>query len=462
MTCKRFAVTTQKQIMQVDENIFSTNGTSDEATQNIMTKRFQSRSESAQEIISHQPTFLEKWALLLFLGILLILIAGTWFIRYPDIIEASGTLTADNAPKEIIPLQSGRLIKLFVKNNDKIKKDEMIGWIESTANTRQVLELSAKIDSSLSLIAQGNSEDVAGLFNNSYENLGELQIPYQAFNTALQQYNDYLVNGFYLRKKEMLINGMASLRKMNSLIEKQKTFTSQDRDSSTRSLAMNKILLEEKVISQEEYRTEVSKLISKQMAIPQLNESILTNQDQQRDQLKELEQLEHDISQQKIIFEQAIQTLKSSADDWKHKYILQSPLDGTVIFTLPLQQNKYIQQGQLLGYIIPPDSKFYAEIYLPQNNLGKVDTGMQVQLRFDAYPYQETGFLKGKINYISSIATDSGFYTTVHLSNGLITNLKNHIQYKKGLHAQAIVITKNMRLLQRIYYSMLKATSVGK
>ncbi|MEO6838808.1 MAG: HlyD family efflux transporter periplasmic adaptor subunit [Ginsengibacter sp.] len=448
--------------MQVDPNTYNTNGTSEEVTQNVMTKRFQSRSEAAQEIISHQPTFLEKWALLLFLAILILLIAGTWFIRYPDIIEASGILTADNAPKEIVPLQSGRLIKLFVKNGDKIKKDEMIGWIESTANTGQVLELSAKLDSSLSLMVQGNSENVSGLFNGSYQSLGELQIPYQAFNTALQQYNDYLVNGFYLRQKKMLINGMAALRKMNSLIGKQKTLTSEDKDSSTKSLAMNKILLDEKVISPEEYRGEVSKLISKQMAIPQLNESILTNQNQQRDQLKELEQLEHDISQQKIIFEQAIQTLKSNVDDWKHKYILQSPLDGTVIFTIPLQQNKFIQQSQLLGYINPPDSKFYAEIYLPQNNFGKVDTGMQVQLRFDAYPYQETGFVKGKLNYISTIATDSGFYATVHLSDGLNTNFKKHIQYKNGLRAQAIIITKNMRLLNRMYYSVVKATSVGK
>ncbi|HEY5391263.1 MAG TPA: hypothetical protein VIJ57_04025 [Hanamia sp.] len=87
---------------------------------------------------------------------------------------------------------------------------------------------------------------------------------------------------------------------------------------------------------------------------------------------------------------------------------------------------------------------------------------MQVQLRFNAYPYQEAGFVKGKLDYISSISSDSGFYATVRLDNGLETNLKNNIQYKNGLRAQVIVITKNRRLLQRIYYSIIKATSVGK
>ena len=44
---------------------------------------------------------------------------------------------------------------------------------------------------------------------------------------------------------------------------------------------------------------------------------------------------------------------------------------------------------------------------------------MQVQLGFDAYPYQEMGFVKGKLNHISKIATDSGFQAKVILENGL-------------------------------------------
>ncbi len=435
---------------------------SDNGQEKKAIKTFRQRSEAAQEIISRQPGFLERWALILFLSVLVILIACTWFIRYPDIIEARGILTATNSPKEIIAMESGRVIRLFVKNGEQVKKGEMIGWIESTANTNEVLNLSNKLDSSLLFLSEGNPEKVSALFDRNFQNLGEIQSLYQTFTVALQQYNDYLINGFYLRKKSMILNDMNSLRQMNVLIEKQKVLSSQEEDSSQKSLRMNKILLDEKVISPEEYRVATSAHIAKEMSVPQLNQSILSNQTQQRDKLKELEQLEHDVLQQKLIFEQALQTLKSNVDDWKRKYIIDTPLDGTVFFTLPLQQNKFIDQGKLLGYINPPDSKFYAEINLPQNNLGKVDTGMQVQLRFDAYPYQEAGFVKGKLNYISPISSDSGFYATVRLYNGLETNLKNKIQYKNGLKAQVIVITKSRRLLQRLYYSIIKATSVGK
>lgn len=448
--------------MPQDETLLKPNETYEEVPKNVITKRFNQRSDSAQEIISRRPGFLEKWALLLFLGIVLLLMAGTWFIRYPDIIEARGILTATNGPKEIMAIESGRLIKLFVKNGARVKRGDVIGWIESTANTNEVLNLSNKLDSSLLFLSRGNPEKVSALFSINYQGLGEIQALYQTFTSALQQYNDYLVNGFYVRKKSMILNDMNSLRQMNTFIEKQKILSKQDEDSSQKSLRMNKILLDEKVISPEEYRVATSAHIAKEMSVPQLNQNILSNQNQQRDKLKELEQLEHDVSQQKLIFEQALQTLKSNVDDWKRKYIIETPLNGTVFFTLPLQQNKFIEQGKLLGYINPPDSKFYAEINLPQNNSGKVDTGMQVQLRFDAYPYQEAGFVKGKLDYISRISSDSGFYATVRLDNGLETNLKNTIQYKNGLRAEAIIITKNMRLLQRIYYTIVKATSVGK
>jgi len=448
--------------MLQDETSFKLNETSEEVPRRAINKSFHQRSDSAQEIINRQPGFIEKWALLLFLGILLLLMSGTWFIRYPDIIEAQGILTATNGPKEIIAMESGRLIKLFVKNGELVKKGEMIAWIESSANTNEVIQLSNKLDSSLLFLSEGNPENVSALFTVNYQNLGEIQMLYQTFTSALQQYNDYLVNGFYVRKKSMILNDMNSLRQMNVFTEKQRILSKQDEDSSQKSLRMNKMLLDEKVISPEEYRVATSAHIAKEMFIPQLNQSILSNQNQQRDKLKDLEQLEHDVLQQKLIFEQALQTLKSNVDDWKRKYIIETPLDGTVFFTLPLQQNKFIEQGKLLGYINPPDSKFYAEINLPQNNLGKVDTGMQVQLRFDAYPYQEAGFVKGKLNYISPISSDSGFYATVRLDNGLETNLKNTIQYKNGLKARVIVITKNMRLLQRLYYSIVKATSVGK
>jgi multidrug resistance efflux pump len=428
----------------------------------ITISNFQNRSEEAQEIISRKPDFVEKWALFLFLGLMLLLFAGTWFIRYPDIVQTRAILSAYNGPKEIIPLQTGRLIKLFVENGQQVSKGETIGWIENTANPDEVLKLSTQLDSGTNLLAQGKVDRICTLFNGHFQHLGGLQTSYQTYVTALQQFNDYLVNGFYARQKKMILTDMSSNNQMNAFLAKQRELTEQDNELSEQTFKMNEQLFKEKVISAEEYREQKSKLVNKQMAIPQINASILSNQNQQRGKLKELEQLEHDVNQQRITFEQALQTLKSNVDDWKRQYILSTPIAGVLFFNQPVQQNQFLEQGKLLGYINPLNSKFYAQVYLPQNNLGKIDSGMQVQLRFDAYPYQEVGFVRGKLNYISKVASDSGFLAIVALDNGLETNQHKPVQYKNGLKADALVITKNMRLFQRLYYNIVKATSMGK
>lgn len=434
----------------------------EEMQETSLHKNFQERSEVAQEIISRRPDFFEKWSLLLFLVLLLVLLVGTWFIRYPDTIQGTALLTGDNAPKEIVPNQSGRLTALFVKNNQVVKQGDMIGWIESNASTKEVIDLFEKLKSSIALLEENNPAAVSSLFHQKFKNLGELQTPYQTFIASWQQYNDYLVNGFYYKRKNMLQNDIASLQRIKGKTATQKVLTKKENELAKKTFEMNEILFKEKIISAEEYRQAQSALMSKQKTIPQIDVDILSQQNQISDKQKEIDQLNHDILQQQKIFEQALHTLKSDLHQWLRTYTIQAPVDGQVVFVLPLQQNQYIQQGKLLGYISPADNRYYAEVRLSQMNFGKVDTGMKVQLRFDAYPYQEIGFVPGRLNYISNVAIDSGFIATVQLEKGLNTNQNKKIRYKPGLKAQALVITKDQRLLERLYYSIVKSINLVK
>ena len=422
----------------------------------------QLRSEVVQEIISRKPDFLEKWSLFMFLCILLLLLLLCWVIKYPDVIEAPATLTAANAPKEIMPRQDGRLVKLFVQNNESVLQGQVIGWLESTGSHKEIMELSTFLDSSLSWLNTGKLERMSSLLDTRYRNLGEMQHEYQQFITASQQFNDYVVNGFYLRRRNLLQQDISSLDNLKQTIRTRQQLTEEDVALAQETYRMNEVLAEEKVLSKDEFRAEKSKLVNKQMAIPDLEAGLLSNETQKRDKLKELEQLDHDISQQKIVFQQALQSLKSSIGEWTRKYVLQSPIDGSVFFTISLQENQFLQQGRLLGYVTPNDSRFYMESYLPQRNFGKIDTGLAIQLRFDAYPYQEVGPVAGTLNYVSHVASDSGFLATIRLNNGLVTNNKMTIPYKSGLKAKAIIIKKDMRLLDRFYYSMVGLISIDK
>lgn len=414
------------------------------------------RSEAVSEIISRRPDFFERWALLIFLFILLTLFSGTWFIKYPDVIQANATLSAFDAPKEIVVRQDGKLVQLFVNNDDTVTQGQTIGWLESTANHKEISELSALLNKGINFLLNNDTEKVSALFKSNFQNLGELQSYYQQFITSWQQFNDYLVNGYYYKRKRSLFEDENYFKNLHKSLEQQVYYLKQDLQLTQETYDANSSLFKDKVISKQELREQKSRLVGKQMNLPQLESAILSNENLQTAKQKEIDELEHNIAQQKIIFQQALQTLHSLTNEWERKYVIKAAANGKVVFLIPLQENQFMQSGKIIGFVNPINSKFYAQVTLPQNNFGKIDTGQIVQLRFEAYPYQEFGIVEGRLKYISKLPSDSGFLANIELPNGLVTNYHKQIQYRSGLKSQALVITKDARLAQRFYYSIVK------
>ena len=137
---------------------------------------------------------------------------------------------------------------------------------------------------------------------------------------------------------------------------------------------------------------------------------------------------------------------------WQFKYLLKAPVAGTVSFTGFFRENQEIKIGQTLFYVQPDSISYFVEMLVPQYNFGKVKKGQQVLLQ--AYPFEQYGTVVGKIDYINTTPSDSGYLAKVILPQGLITNYKKPLLYRNGLFAQADIITENMRLLQRFYYNL--------
>ena len=414
------------------------------------------RSEMVQEIVSNKPGFLIRYGTIFFLFTIILLVIACWFIQYPDIVNASAKLTSINAPKEIVTKIPGKLIKLFAKENEQANTGDILGYMESTASHEELIMLSKNIDTAAALFNRNNLPDALSLLQNNYSNLGELQINYQSFSATLQTFKNYLSNGFYLRKKSMLVNDLSFLQKMHTNHLQQKGLNTEDLALQQKTFDANESLKNDKVISALDYRNETSKLISKKLTLPQISSAIISNEAQQNEKLKEIAELENVIAQQKSIFNQSLNTFKSQVDEWKQKYLLITPIDGKIAFATFLQENQQLQNNQIICFINPGNSLYYAEIYIPQINFGKVKTGQEVLLKFPSYPFSEYGSVKGKIDFISNIGTDSGYLAKVNLPEGLKTSYNKQVQFRDGLNAQGEIITKDMRLLQRFYQNIIK------
>ena len=427
------------------------------ATEDVvaMKNTFSMHGNEIEEIISKKPPFIVRWGTLLLFIILLFIGIISWFIKYPDIITAPAKLTSINAPKPVITNSSGKLIKLFAIEGEQTSQGTILGYLESTANHTAIIRLSKNIDSLIPLI-NNNSFQLLNNFNPPNENFGELQQSNQVFLQALVNFRNYISNGFYLRKKIMLAKDLAYLQKMYGNLLQQKGLNQEDIDLSQKTFDANQSLKNDKVISDFDYRNEQSKLIGKKLTLPQVNAALLSNEAQQNEKQKEISELDNTIAQQKSIFLQALLTFKSQVDEWKKKYMLIAPIDGKVAFAIFLQENQQLQINQTICFINPENSQYYAEVYIPQANFGKIKLGQDVLLKFPSYPFQEYGSVKGKIDFISNISTDSGYLAKVVLPKGLSTNYDKQVQYRDGLLAQGEIITQDLRLLQRFYYTLVK------
>ena len=413
-------------------------------------------SKAVQEIISNRPSFFIRYGITFFLIILCLVSFICWFVKYPDIVNADAKLTSINPPKTVITNTNGKLIKLFVKENDTVCKNKIIGYVEAIANHEDVLKLSSNLNNIQILLDNNNTELIQQQLSNSFINLGELQTNYQTFSNAFLNFKNYLNNGFYLRKKNMLSIDMANYKRLHNNLNEQKSFHEQDLSLTQKNFDANKSLNDDKVIADVEFRNESSKLIGKKLSLPQIISSIISNEVQQNEKQKEIAELENTIAQQKTIFTQTLNTLKSQVDDWKKKYLLIAPIDGKISFATFVQENQQLQANQIICFINPENSEYYAQINIPQSNFGKVALGQTVLLKFPSYPFQEYGAIKGKIDFISHIPTDSGYLAKVILTNGLNTSYKKLVQFRDGLTAQGEIITKDMRLLERFYYNIMK------
>jgi multidrug resistance efflux pump len=422
----------------------------------VMKNTFQEHGNEIEEIISNKPPSIVRWGTVYFLILLLLLALICWFIQYPDLVNTKAKLTSINAPKGLVIKQSGKLIKLFAKENEAVKQGMVLGYLESTASHEELINLSNTIDSLQLLVNKNDIEKILPYLNASAQNLGELQQSFQTFQQSFINFRNYISGGFYLSKKIMLGKDLAFMQQLHRNLLQQKGLNVQDLALSQKTFDASQSLKEDKVIAELEYRNETSKLINKKLTLPQINAAIINNESQQNEKQKEIMELENTIAQQKSIFAQALNTLKSQIDDWKKKYLLTAPIDGKIAFATFLQENQQLQANQIICYINPGNSQYYAEVYIPQTNFGKVKTGQEVLLKFPAYPSAEYGSVKGSIDFISNISTDSGYLAKVTLPNGLNTSYKKQIQFREGLNAQGEIITANMRLLQRFYYNIIK------
>jgi hypothetical protein len=151
---------------------------------------------------------------------------------------------------------------------------------------------------------------------------------------------------------------------------------------------------------------------------------------------------------------QAYNQLNSSIKNWEFRFVFRSNLDGNVSFLNIWHKSQNINQGDIVFTVIPKNYQNYvARLKTPIQNSGKIKKGQPVNLKLNNYPDQEYGVLKGKVNNISLIPDQEGFYNIeVDLPKKLTTTYDKTLEFKQEMTGIAEIITEDLRLIERFFY----------
>ncbi|HTA62730.1 MAG TPA: HlyD family efflux transporter periplasmic adaptor subunit [Bacteroidia bacterium] len=414
------------------------------------------KSESIQDIIGTNPSFMVRWGNTFMFFICATLISLCWLIQYPDTIVSQITIKTNITPKPVAAKVEGRIAKLLTKDGDIVKRGQHLAYMESLADIKDILKLETELNKVDSFLLKNNWDTIKHIDFIKSNRFGEIQNAFETFFISFQTLNAYWQGSIATGKKQLVQKEISTLKNLNKNLNEQEKDIMKDLQLSEDEYKKNLHLYLDSVISLSELRSIESRYISKKIMYKQIQTSILNNSNSQYSSSKQLVDISDNIEQEKITLIKVFNILRNEIANWKHDYILSAPDAGKVSFAASVEEYQSATKGQELFYVMPENISYLGEIFLDQYNLGKVESKQTVIIKLKSYPFEEYGVVRGEVDNISEIDVNKQYLVRVKLPNGITTNLNKKLKFRFGMLGDAEIITKNTKVIDKIIYKLKK------
>ncbi|WP_024853743.1 HlyD family efflux transporter periplasmic adaptor subunit [Mediterraneibacter gnavus] len=149
------------------------------------------------------------------------------------------------------------------------------------------------------------------------------------------------------------------------------------------------------------------------------------------------------------------ETYLKSYDIQNDNCIIKANVSGYFYVSQDLKTGSFVQEGSSIGTIYPEaESKYYAEIYVENTDIGKIKEEQKVKFEIAAYPSSEYGYFEGTVENIAkdiSVDQSTGYaYYVVRVKCENMT-LKGkdgkEVTLINGMACQAKIVTDEKKIL---------------
>ncbi|WP_294207627.1 HlyD family efflux transporter periplasmic adaptor subunit [uncultured Chryseobacterium sp.] len=415
------------------------------------------RSESVQDILTQPPHWMIRWGNTIILIILVMVLIMSYLIKYPEFVPAPVVVTSQNPPEKLEARTNSKIEKIFIKNHQQVRKNDILMVMQSTANYQDVLALKKIVDS----LTPGQLQSFP-LHETSHFKLGELQGDYNSFAKAFQDEALFTRLQPYAPENLAANQSISEYRARIATLQQQKKLEQAKYELTRKSYQRSQDLFNQGVISAVELENEKIKFIQEQqnlenikISLSQMEEGISNLNKTKSGTAISTEKDKITYSSQTLqLFEQLRKTLKQ----WEQNYLIVSSTNGVASFQQFFGENQFVKTGDAILTILPENKEqLVGRMSVPSVNSGKVKTGEKVLIKLDNYRFQEYGIIEGRVQNISMSPDDKGnYYVDVTLPKGLRTSYNKTLPFDKELRGNAEIVTQDLRLIERFFYQMRK------
>lgn len=418
-------------------------------------------SEEVRDIIERMPNDFARNITFLVVFILSLLVLFGYLVKYPDIVTGEITISAEQAPLQLVAFQNGKLKINKLRSQDTIHPGQLLAWIDNPAEPTMVFKIRKTIDS---INFKAVKARVIYTVLPKDLNLGDLTAPYSSFLSSIKQLADYQDNRVYDKQGSSLMKILSEQNIALKTFREKEALNRRNLEISNKYLQRDSILLSKKLISDAEYEQSI---VGHLRAEEQLKSSLL-NSGSVREQINNtensLQQNGISKSEKEMQLELELFTAFNNLIDkinlWEKQYLIISPIGGKVQFLKFWNDNQFVQAGEPIFSIVPKQYGSLGKVFLPINGAGKVATGQRVIVKLADYPYLEYGYIEALVKDISLVSNPielvggakvDSYLVTLNFPNDLTTNYGSKLVTKFEAKGSAEIVTKDRRLIERFF-----------
>ena len=413
------------------------------------------RSEAVQEILGTPPAWLIRWGTTIVFFVVIGILAVSWLVKYPDIIQSQVMVTTPNLPTNVVTRSSGYLSKLLVEDGEIVEAGQELIIMESDENMDDVLALEAALKS-----IQDKSSRITQFQPDENWKLGQFQVGLSRLMQVQKEYKLMLSKRFDLRKIEQLKRQISQIENLKKEFFKRKTIQKRVLDIATEEFERYKKERKEGLISVKVYNEQQAIYLQKKQAYNDLASQLINFDMQLTNIASQIAEIEGNTavenSNKIILLEERVHELLSAINTWKKQYILEAPISGSVSLAIFAEERQLFEIGKEVMTIVPKaTSRIQGIAKLPIAGSGKVEVGQRVNIKLAGFPYQEYGIVLGSVETMSAIPREGNYDVIISLPDGLNTSYNKELRFQQQMEGVAEIITKERRLIERIFEQLI-------